>query len=130
MSSTLLFCSFLTLAGASLLLTPVQESAKQQLPVPVHINAEAVFKEKGCTYCHGEQAAGTERGPSLLSAGLQWKREAMEQQIREGGGAMPAFGDVLSEAELQGLLDYLALKKAPLKRQTRKRAGHSCGTLV
>jgi mono/diheme cytochrome c family protein len=122
-SSVLLLCTVVLLASVSLrsVLTPMQEVSGKQQPAVI---GAALFKEKGCAYCHGEHGAGTERGPSLLSAGLQWKRTMMEQQIREGGGAMPAFGDALSEAELQGLLDYLAAKKAPVKPKMRKGAGH------
>jgi mono/diheme cytochrome c family protein len=73
-------------------------------------DGEQLFREKGCSYCHGLDAAGTEKAPSLLTIGSHWNRTQIERQIREGGKAMPAFGDALEPAELSSLADYLASK--------------------
>jgi mono/diheme cytochrome c family protein len=94
-------------------------SAPAQVPT-APLDGHTLFQQKGCIHCHGANAAGTDRGPSLQSVGRTWNREKMEQQVRDGGAAMPAFGTVLSDAEMQALLDFLAAKKAPLKHPRRQ----------
>ena len=75
-----------------------------------------VFKTKGCEHCHGMDAIGTDRGPELQDIGKRWKKDHIEQQIRNGGGGMPPFGDALQPDEVKDLVDYLsARKKAPKK---------------
>ena len=70
-----------------------------------------LFHERGCEYCHGVDGVGTEKAPDLSMIGKQWKRAQIEQQIREGGNGMPAFGDVLEPAEKESLVNYLVAKR-------------------
>ncbi|MDE3105820.1 MAG: cytochrome c [Acidobacteriota bacterium] len=72
---------------------------------------ESLFQEKGCTHCHGETAAGTDKGPDLSGVGRRLKRSAMEHQIVDGGDQMPAFGNVLQPDEVQRLVDFLRTQK-------------------
>jgi mono/diheme cytochrome c family protein len=75
-----------------------------------------LFHEKGCEHCHGVDGRGGELGPDLSTVGKRLRREQIEHQIREGGAAMPAFGDVLQPDEIKDLVDYLrAKRKAPKK---------------
>ncbi|HZQ43656.1 MAG TPA: cytochrome c [Acidobacteriaceae bacterium] len=73
--------------------------------------AEILFREKGCEHCHGVDGVGTELGPSLNTVGKRLSKAQIEQQIKDGGKQMPAFGDVLSQAEVKNLVDYLVHKK-------------------
>lgn len=73
--------------------------------------AEILFKEKGCEHCHGVDGAGAELGPSLSAVGKRLSKGQIEQQLRDGGKQMPAFGDVLSPDEMKELVDYLVHKK-------------------
>ena len=85
-------------------------------------NAQAigaqVFQAKGCQHCHGTDAAGTDRGPDLSTIGKKWHKDRIEQQIREGGNGMPAFGDVLQPDEIKSLVDYLSAKRKPVRKAT------------
>lgn len=73
-------------------------------------NAEAgaqLFADNGCGNCHTLEAAGSTGtiGPNLDE--LQPSFEAAVEQITNGGGAMPAFGDTLSDQEIRDLAAYV-----------------------
>jgi mono/diheme cytochrome c family protein len=75
-----------------------------------------LFHEKGCEHCHGIDGHGGDLGPDLSTVGRRLKKERIERQIRGGGAAMPAFGDVLQPDEIKDLVDFLhAKRKAPKK---------------
>lgn len=94
-----------------------------QPSTPVHTNSSeskkpgaVLFHEKGCEHCHGVDGRGGDLGPDLSTVGKRLKKQRIEQQIRGGGAAMPAFGDVLQPDEIKDLVDYLhAKRKAPKK---------------
>jgi mono/diheme cytochrome c family protein len=93
------------------------------LPADAHASARAdrglgaaLFHERGCEHCHGVDGVGTERGPDLSGVGRLLHKPDIEKQIRDGGKSMPAFGDSLSNDEVQQLVAYLAAKK---KRGTK-----------
>ncbi|HEX5283367.1 MAG TPA: cytochrome c [Bryocella sp.] len=73
--------------------------------------AKTLFREKGCEHCHGIAGVGTQLGPSLTTVGKHLSKAEIEQQIKDGGKQMPAFGDVLSPDEMKDLVDYLVHKK-------------------
>ena len=107
----------LALTAATLLLlngkiaTPVHAFSKQSRDAGAD-----VFKTKGCEHCHGVDGMGTDRGPELQDIGKRWKKDHIEQQIRDGGGGMPPFGDALQPDEVKDLVDFLsARRKAPKK---------------
>jgi cytochrome c oxidase subunit II len=60
-----------------------------------------------CGSCHTLSKARTEGrvGPPL--DGLQRPPDAVEQQIRQGGGGMPPFEGTLTDAQIQALVQYL-----------------------
>ena len=89
---------------------PVQASSKQ-----AQAAGAAVFREKGCQHCHGVDATGTDRGPDLSTVGKTWRKDRIEQQIREGGNGMPAFGDALQADEIKSLVDFLSAKRKATK---------------
>ena len=68
----------------------------------------AVFASAGCGGCHTLEAAGSSgtTGPNLDD--LQPSMEDVEEQVRNGGGAMPAFGDELSDAEIEAVATYVS----------------------
>jgi mono/diheme cytochrome c family protein len=73
-----------------------------------------IFHEKGCEHCHGVDGRGGELGPDLSTVGKRLSKQKIELQIRNGGSAMPAFGDVLQPDEIKALVDFLhAKRKAP-----------------
>jgi mono/diheme cytochrome c family protein len=97
-----------------------------QPPVPiVHAYANddkksgaTLFHEKGCEHCHGVDGRGGELGPDLSTVGKRLNKQKIELQIRNGGGAMPAFGDVLQPDEIKALVDYLRAKRKAPKQPT------------
>jgi mono/diheme cytochrome c family protein len=67
----------------------------------------AVFAEAGCGGCHtfGPANSSGTVGPAL--DGIDLSKEEIEQQVRNGGGGMPPFGDRLSDAEIEAVADYV-----------------------
>ena len=75
-----------------------------------------LFHEKGCEHCHGVNGQGGELGPDLSAVGKRKSKAQIEHQIHDGGGAMPAFGEVLQPDEIKDLVEFLhAKRKAPKK---------------
>lgn len=78
----------------------------------VKLQGAALFHEKGCEFCHGADARGiAEKGPDLSTVGKKLKKDAIERQVRDGGGGMPAFGTTLQPDELAALVAFLSAKK-------------------
>lgn len=75
----------------------------------------ALFRDKGCTYCHGEDLKGTKKAPSLyeIEKDKNWTPEKMTDQILNGGQKMPPFADSLSDDEIAQLVAFLRAKKRP-----------------
>jgi mono/diheme cytochrome c family protein len=74
-----------------------------------------LFEQSGCSYCHGPAGIGGGKGPDLASVSKRLKPEAISHQIHEGGKVMPAFGGVLSDEEINDLVQYLRTKRKALK---------------
>jgi len=70
-------------------------------------SGEAVFKDN-CGGCHTLSAADTSgtTGPNLDD--LKPDQSTVEQQVRSGGGGMPAFEGQLSDAEISAVASYVA----------------------
>jgi len=65
--------------------------------------AAEVFAEN-CSGCHGTSGQGG-FGPPLAAAGFA---SLVAPMVEEGGIQMPAFGDQLSDAQIQGVAKYVA----------------------
>jgi mono/diheme cytochrome c family protein len=67
-----------------------------------------VFASAGCGGCHTLAAAGSsgQAGPNLDDVAPD--AEEVAEQVRNGGGGMPAFGDQLSDAEIEAVAEYVA----------------------
>jgi mono/diheme cytochrome c family protein len=67
----------------------------------------AVFASAGCGGCHTLAAAGSSGavGPNLDE--LQPELEQVVEQVTNGGGGMPAFGETLSEEQIQDVAAYV-----------------------
>ena len=75
----------------------------------------ALFRDKGCAYCHGAGGVGTKKAPALTEV---WKdksltTEKMSDQILNGGQKMPPFRDSVTDEEVTDLIAYLRAKKKP-----------------
>lgn len=83
--------------------------APQQAPVapPTPQAGAKLFAESGCTQCHGPQGNGTDKAPNIHDVRKRKTDEQIYVQIKEGKGAMPAFGDALSESEIRSIVAFL-----------------------
>jgi len=70
-------------------------------------SGEQIFTSN-CGGCHTLQAAGTNgtTGPNLDD--LKPDEATVEQQVRNGGGGMPAFEGQLSDAQISAVASYVA----------------------
>jgi len=68
----------------------------------------ALFTSVGCASCHTLAAAGASGhvGPDLDT--LKPTAAAVARQVTDGGGAMPAFKDQLSAAQIRQVAAYVA----------------------
>ena len=73
-----------------------------------------LFRDKGCAYCHGATAQGTQKGPSLAQVRKTLKPEQITNQIQNGGQKMPSFADSLSKDEVAQLVAFLRAKHRPV----------------
>ena len=66
------------------------------------------FASLGCGSCHTLKAAGSHGsvGPNLDK--LKPSVDAVEQQVRNGGGGMPSFGGRLSATQIHALAVYVS----------------------
>lgn len=71
------------------------------------VRGAATLVSAGCEHCHSIRNAGGHRGPDLSGVGRTRKKRAIREQIVNGSKAMPAFGNVLSTAEIDDLVAYL-----------------------
>ena len=88
---------------------------------------QKLFEAK-CVQCHGKDGSGHTPTGNLLhasdlrSAAVQNKTDAdFYQQIKSGKGSMPAFGKVLSDAQIKDLIAYVRQfgKKQKSKKKSR-----------
>ncbi len=68
---------------------------------------KTIYASAGCGGCHTFSAAGSTGtvGPSLDDASIDF--DAAFQQIKNGGGGMPAFGDRLSDQEIADVAAFV-----------------------
>ena len=71
-------------------------------------NGEQVYVAAGCGGCHTFEAAGSTGsvGPNLDDASPSF--DLVVEQVTNGGGAMPAFGDELSEQEIRDVAAFVS----------------------
>ena len=90
---------------------------RQPAPVSAGSKAKArgaeLFATRGCLHCHGPEGVAIGRGPDLTDVRRRLKAGAMVAQIHNGGKQMPAFGDQLSNAQIDDLVAYLRSKHKP-----------------
>lgn len=70
-------------------------------------NGKTVYASAGCGGCHTFSAAGSTgtAGPSLDDAAIDF--DGAVQQITNGGGGMPPFGDRLSDQEIADVAAFV-----------------------
>ncbi|MGA8744023.1 MAG: cytochrome c [Terracidiphilus sp.] len=75
-----------------------------------------LFRDKGCTYCHGVGAVGTKKAPALtgLPKDKTWTPEKITNQILNGGQKMPPFRESVTDEDVTDLIAYLRAKNKPV----------------
>ena len=104
----------LSLGLIALLIIPVPILAAQK---DGDAKAGAIlFRDKGCTYCHGVGAIGTKKAPALvdLPKDKTWTDGKISSQILDGGQKMPPFRDSVTDEEVTQLIAYLRAKNKPI----------------
>lgn len=66
----------------------------------------SVFAEN-CAGCHGETGKGGAGGPDLTTMPLAQTEAGTVEQVTNGGGGMPAFGEQLSEQEISDVATFV-----------------------
>lgn len=66
----------------------------------------SVFAEN-CSVCHGEDGHGGAGGPDLTTMPLAQTEEGAVQQVTNGGGGMPPFGEQLSDEEIKNVAAFV-----------------------
>jgi alcohol dehydrogenase (cytochrome c) len=66
-----------------------------------------------CESCHGTEGAGGHVGPNLQTSPVAENLSRVEQQVRNGGGAMPPFSGALSDDEINAVARYVVEQIAP-----------------
>ncbi|OZB93498.1 cytochrome c551 [Paenibacillus sp. XY044] len=72
-------------------------------------NGEATFKAN-CVSCHGNNLEGAV-GPNLQKIGAKYSADEIAGIVSNGRGGMPSFKGQLSDADIQGVAQWLATKK-------------------
>jgi mono/diheme cytochrome c family protein len=75
-----------------------------------------LFRDRGCTFCHGVGGIGSKKAPSLtgLPTDKVWTPEKISDQILNGGQKMPPFRDSVTDDEVSELIVYLRAKDKPV----------------
>jgi len=109
--------SFLSLL---LLTLAVLVPAAAQTPGVKNTKAEEqagalLFRDKGCSHCHGVGGVGTKKAPALtdLRKNKLWTPDKMTNQILNGGQKMPPFSESLTDSEAAQVVAYLRAKHMP-----------------
>jgi mono/diheme cytochrome c family protein len=66
-----------------------------------------------CESCHGTEGAGGHVGPNLQTSPVAANLSQVENQVRNGGGAMPPFSGALSDDEINLVAQYVVEQIAP-----------------
>ena len=99
----------LNLAVAGLIVTTGITGARaQQVTNPSAqsgLDVRALFASN-CGFCHGDGGRSAGKGPKLMDT--QRTDEFLRDRIKNGKeGAMPAFGQMLSEADIDAIVKYI-----------------------
>lgn len=107
--SSLLLTGILAMVAFPISLSASQKSDQEKA-------GAILFRDKGCTYCHGIGGVGTKKAPALtnLRKDKAWTPEKITSQVLNGGQKMPPFRDSVTDDEVTQLIAYLRAKDKPV----------------
>ena len=74
-------------------------------PAGSTIDVKALFAST-CGFCHSDSGRNAGRGPQLMDT--KRSDEFIRDRIKNGKqGAMPAFGQMFSDADIDAIIDYI-----------------------
>ena len=108
-SSSLLLLGLIALLANPAALCAAKKSEEEKA-------GAVLFRDKGCTYCHGVGGVGTKKAPSLidLPKDKTWTPEKITSQILNGGQKMPPFRESVTDEDVTDLIAYLRAKSKPV----------------
>jgi len=108
-SSSLLLLGLIALLANPAALSAAKKSEEEKA-------GAVLFRDKGCTYCHGVGGVGTKKAPSLidLPKDKTWTPEKITSQILNGGQKMPPFRESVTDEDVTDLIAYLRAKSKPV----------------
>jgi ubiquinol-cytochrome c reductase cytochrome b subunit len=80
---------------------------------PLELQGSVVMQMMQCRNCHAIDGIGGQRGPSLTEVGSRLTKPQLVRQVIQGGGNMPAFGQNLTPAQIEAVVDYMVSLRAP-----------------
>jgi mono/diheme cytochrome c family protein len=104
----LLFGITLVLASCNDSKPKPQNTSIQEAPKAEKINAQDLYIVK-CVDCHGADGKLGVAGAKNL-AETKLTVDEVKKQITNGKGAMPPFGNQLSEAEIRAIAEYVLIE--------------------
>jgi mono/diheme cytochrome c family protein len=91
---------------------PPQATTAPETGAAQAMSGAALFSSN-CESCHGTDGAGGHVGPNLQMSSVAENLAQVEKQVRNGGGGMPPFADVLSDEEIDTVAHYVVEQIAP-----------------
>ena len=104
--------------------------------VPTRIKPDAEAGKdiwlKSCWQCHGKSARGDGPAAAALSTEVPSIKGLVNSEtmpdyiavVREGRGAMPGYGDVLTKRDAKRVLIYVQSLEKPIKKSGKGKAGN------
>lgn len=89
---------------------PLPTAYYSALP-PVSRAGGRLFGDYACTSCHQINKIGGHRGPNLTDVGDRLTYGQLTWRIANGGGGMPAYGNILKAAQVNDLVNFLETRK-------------------
>lgn len=76
-------------------------------PASTATDGKTIFTES-CGGCHTLSAAGTSGGSGPNLTNLKVSKDAVAEQVTNGGGGMPSFNGQLSEQQIDAVAEFVA----------------------
>ncbi|MBB4664927.1 PQQ-binding-like beta-propeller repeat protein [Conexibacter arvalis] len=83
-----------------------EKSQREVTETPAAVDGRQIYLDS-CSTCHGADATGGNGGPDLTTIPSAADLQAVERQVENGGGGMPAFRDQLDEAQIRAVSEYV-----------------------